>query len=77
MLLERLHRIIGVYEVAVHQRQTVELVQREQLGQRQAARETLVVLDVQVEQVLQAADGRWHRAGELVALQIQLAQLFK
>ncbi len=75
MRLECLNRIVGILEVAVHQREPVQLVQREQLCEGQAAGEVLVVLNVQVEQVLQPADGGRHRAGELVALQVQLAEL--
>ena len=59
----------------MHEGQAVELAQRQQLRKGQPARELLVVLDVQVQQVLQLADGGGHGTGELVPLQIQLAEL--
>ena len=44
--LEGFERVVGVLEVAVHQRQAVQLVERQQLRQRQPARQVLVVFDV-------------------------------
>lgn len=73
--LQRLQCVVGVRKVAVHEGQAVELAERQQLHQRQAPREVRVVLDVQVQQVLQATNGGRQSAREQVALQVQLPQL--
>ena len=60
--------IIHVAEVAVHQREAVELLQGAQAGQGQRPLQPLVVLDIEVQQVLQLADRGGQRALKAVFL---------